>query len=64
MLRENLVDELLVYLAPKLLGSGAGMLRFGPLAALADAVPLNFYKVHALGADLCVQARIKGRADF
>jgi diaminohydroxyphosphoribosylaminopyrimidine deaminase/5-amino-6-(5-phosphoribosylamino)uracil reductase len=64
MLRENLVDELLVYLAPKLLGSGAGMLRFGPLAALADAVSLSFHKVHALGADLCVQARIKGRADF
>ena len=31
LLREGLVDELLVYLAPKLLGSGRDMAAFGPL---------------------------------
>jgi riboflavin synthase len=33
--REGLVDEFLVYLAPKLLGQGQGMANFGPLAALS-----------------------------
>jgi hypothetical protein len=31
-LREGLVDECLLYLAPKLLGQGAGLSNFGPLA--------------------------------
>ena len=38
LIREGLVDELLVYLAPKLVGQGRDMASFGPLAALAQAV--------------------------
>jgi diaminohydroxyphosphoribosylaminopyrimidine deaminase/5-amino-6-(5-phosphoribosylamino)uracil reductase len=64
LVREGLVDEFLVYLAPKLLGQGAGMAAFGPLASLADAVPLQFESTAKLGPDLRVLARIPGRDAF
>ena len=35
LIREGLVDEFLVYLAPKLIGQGHDMASFGPLTALA-----------------------------
>jgi diaminohydroxyphosphoribosylaminopyrimidine deaminase/5-amino-6-(5-phosphoribosylamino)uracil reductase len=37
-LRENLVDELLLYLAPKLLGPGAGLAHIGPFDQLTQAL--------------------------
>ncbi len=50
--REGLVDEWLVYMAPKLLGSGRGLAAFGPLQTLADAVALRFHAVDRFGEDL------------
>ena len=64
LVREGLVDEFLVYLAPRLLGPGQGMVNIGPLAQLEEAVPLEFVEVERVGADLRVLARIPGRADF
>jgi diaminohydroxyphosphoribosylaminopyrimidine deaminase/5-amino-6-(5-phosphoribosylamino)uracil reductase len=64
LLREGLVDEFLLYFAPKLLGPGRGMVNIGPLAALDEAVPLEFTEVERIGPDLRVLARIPGRADF
>ena len=64
LLREGLVDEFLVYLAPKLIGQGLDMLNFGPLAALSDAVPLEFKSVDRVGPDLRIVARIPGRDRF
>lgn len=64
LLREGLVDEFLVYLAPKLLGAGQGMVNIGPLASLAEGVALEFTSVDAVGPDLRIVARIPGRADF
>ncbi len=64
LLREGLVDEFLVYLAPKLLGPGQGMVNIGPLASLADAVALAFHSVEPVGPDLRVLARIPGRDAF
>lgn len=61
LLREGLVDELLVYLAPKLIGLGREMAHFGPLAQLADAVPLEFMSSERVGPDLRVLARVAGR---
>jgi diaminohydroxyphosphoribosylaminopyrimidine deaminase/5-amino-6-(5-phosphoribosylamino)uracil reductase len=55
--REGRVDELLVYLAPMLLGEGREMAAFGPLPALADASPLQFTAVDRVGPDLRVMAR-------
>jgi len=64
LVREGLVDELLVYLAPKLLGQGAGMARFGPVATLAEALPLVFQSTEMVGADLRILAQVQGRSDF
>lgn len=64
LLGEQLVDEFLVYLAPKLLGAGRGMAQFGPLQALNEAVPLQFHEVERVGPDLRVLARIPGRDRF
>jgi diaminohydroxyphosphoribosylaminopyrimidine deaminase / 5-amino-6-(5-phosphoribosylamino)uracil reductase len=64
LLRDGLVDEFLVYLAPKLLGPGQGMVNIGPLASLGEATPLEFTSVEPVGADLRIVARLPGRADF
>lgn len=64
LLRAGLVDELLVYLAPKLLGAGLGMANIGPLQSLAEAQALEFTDVQHVGPDLRVLARPPGRDDF
>lgn len=64
LLRAGLVDELLLYLAPKLVGPGHGIAQIGPLAKLSDALQLEFLSTERVGADLRVLARIPGRARF
>ncbi|WP_196869150.1 bifunctional diaminohydroxyphosphoribosylaminopyrimidine deaminase/5-amino-6-(5-phosphoribosylamino)uracil reductase RibD [Polaromonas sp. CG_9.11] len=64
LIRAGLVDEFLLYLAPKLLGPGQGMAAFGPLESLADAVALQFQSVDRVGADLRIVARVAGRDQF
>ncbi|MEJ5988380.1 bifunctional diaminohydroxyphosphoribosylaminopyrimidine deaminase/5-amino-6-(5-phosphoribosylamino)uracil reductase RibD [Ramlibacter sp. PS3R-8] len=61
LVREGLVDEFLLYFAPKLLGAGRGMVNFGPLGELAGAVALEFTSVEPIGADLRVLATVKDR---
>ena len=63
-IRAGLVDELLVYLAPKLLGVGQGMASFGPLQSLLDVTPLQFISTQMIGDDLRIQARVAGRDSF
>ena len=55
--RAGLVDEWLVYVAPKLLGDGRGLAALGALATLDDAVALRFVGVQAIGGDLRLLAR-------
>ena len=64
LIRAGLVDEFLVYLAPKLIGAGRGMAEFGPLAALSEATPLSFESTTLVGPDLRIVARIPGRDQF
>lgn len=64
LIREGLVDEFVVYLAPKLIGQGRGMAHFGPLQDLAQALPLEFKSTAMLGPDLRVIARVCGRDVF
>lgn len=64
LLREGLVDEFLVYLAPRLIGPGQGMVNIGPLASLGESVALEFGDVERVGPDLRVLARVPGRTDF
>ena len=64
LIRAGLVDEFVLYLAPKLLGPGQGMAAFGPLQSLADAVALQFQSVDRVGADLRIVARVAGQDQF
>lgn len=64
LVREGLVDECLVYLAPKLLGAGRGIAALGPLQSLSEGVSLAFTSVEAVGPDLRILARIPGRDRF
>lgn len=63
-LREGLVDECLLYLAPKWLGTGQGLSSFGPLTRLEDGLSLDFQRVDRVGADLRLLARVQGRDAF
>ena len=64
LIREELVDEFVVYLAPKLMGQGRDMASFGPLSELSQAIPLEFKSTDMLGPDLRIVARIPGRDQF
>jgi diaminohydroxyphosphoribosylaminopyrimidine deaminase/5-amino-6-(5-phosphoribosylamino)uracil reductase len=57
LVHAGLVDELLVYLAPTLLGEATGMLDLPALAELAQARRLVFRDVVPLGVDLRILAR-------
>ncbi len=58
--RAGLVDELVIFVAPKLFGSG-GLTWSGPLAVedVAEAPQLEFTSVERLGPDLVLYARPK-----
>ncbi|HSN80915.1 MAG TPA: bifunctional diaminohydroxyphosphoribosylaminopyrimidine deaminase/5-amino-6-(5-phosphoribosylamino)uracil reductase RibD [Rhodoferax sp.] len=64
LIREGLVDEFVVYLAPKLIGLGRGMAHFGPLQDLAQALPLDYKSTAMVGPDLRIVARVSGRDIF
>jgi diaminohydroxyphosphoribosylaminopyrimidine deaminase/5-amino-6-(5-phosphoribosylamino)uracil reductase len=55
--REGLVDEYLIYIAPTLLGSGRELAAFGPLEDLAQGFRLAFASPKQIGADLRILAR-------
>lgn len=61
LLREGCVDELLVYLAPSLIGPGQGMFALPPLARLQDKFALRFHGVRQVGPDLRILARFHHR---
>ena len=60
--REGLVDEFLIYMAPRLIGIGHELAAFGPLEQLQDSVALRFISVTPVGDDLRLIARPIARA--
>jgi diaminohydroxyphosphoribosylaminopyrimidine deaminase/5-amino-6-(5-phosphoribosylamino)uracil reductase len=64
LVREGLVDEFLIYLAPKLIGQGRGMAQFGPLTELTASLSLTFANHAMFGPDLRLLARVTGRDIF
>ena len=51
-IREGLMDELLLYVAPQLLGPGQGMANLPALTDLSGSVKLAFHAVDRIGPDL------------
>ncbi len=71
LLRAGLVDEMIVYLAPKLLGKGMGIANLPELTALSllpAAQDLVYQSVELVGEegqkDLRIVARVRGRDKF
>ncbi|WP_462320417.1 bifunctional diaminohydroxyphosphoribosylaminopyrimidine deaminase/5-amino-6-(5-phosphoribosylamino)uracil reductase RibD [Halochromatium sp.] len=60
--RQRLVDELVLYLAPHLMGSDArGLFELGPLASMSERVPLEVLDLRQIGSDLRLRARLSSR---
>lgn len=58
LLERGLIDEFLIYLAPRLLGDDArGMFSLAPLRSLADSMELAIEDVRRVGSDLRIRAR-------
>jgi diaminohydroxyphosphoribosylaminopyrimidine deaminase / 5-amino-6-(5-phosphoribosylamino)uracil reductase len=64
LMQAGLVDEFLVYLAPKMLGAGLSMADIAPLHQLSQAETLEFVAADKVGDDLRIVARPVGRIDF
>jgi diaminohydroxyphosphoribosylaminopyrimidine deaminase/5-amino-6-(5-phosphoribosylamino)uracil reductase len=58
LLATGMVDELLVYLAPRLLGAGRGIAALAPLERLADAPTLRWHALDRVGDDLRLLLRL------
>ena len=58
LLRAGVVDELLVYLAPSLLGPAQGMARLPELQDLSGRIRLHFHQVQTVGDDLRLLLRL------
>ncbi|MGD9944148.1 MAG: bifunctional diaminohydroxyphosphoribosylaminopyrimidine deaminase/5-amino-6-(5-phosphoribosylamino)uracil reductase RibD [Burkholderiaceae bacterium] len=57
LLREGCIDELLVYVAPTLLGNSIGLFDLAPPASLEARPALQWQSVERIGADLRLIAR-------
>ena len=64
LITAGLVDEMLVYLAPKLLGPGRDIAALAQLGSLDQAFEMRFEAVSAVGPDLCLRARRVGADSF
>ena len=60
--RDRLVDRVVLYLAPKILGGAAatGVITGGGFSPVDAALPLEFERVERIGPDLKVEARVHG----
>jgi diaminohydroxyphosphoribosylaminopyrimidine deaminase/5-amino-6-(5-phosphoribosylamino)uracil reductase len=64
LISAGLVDEMLVYLAPKLLGPGRAMAALPVLPSLNQAFEMRFEAVRPVGDDLCLLVRRVGADSF
>ena len=58
LLRSGLVDELLIYLAPKMLGLGRGMAHLPEFTELSQAPGFKWVECTPIGPDLRLRARL------
>ena len=57
MLEAGLIDELVVYLAPHLMGSGArGLFHLPELLHMKDRIPLKIKELRQIGEDIRITA--------
>ena len=56
-LNAGLVDEVLLYIAPKIIGPGREVFALSPLEKLSDAKQMVFFEQQAVGVDVRLRAR-------
>jgi diaminohydroxyphosphoribosylaminopyrimidine deaminase/5-amino-6-(5-phosphoribosylamino)uracil reductase len=62
MLQAGLIDELVIYMAPILLGSEArGLFRLPELKRMAQRIMLNIIDIRAVGDDWRITAQVQDR---
>lgn len=61
LLQAGLLDELLLYMAPKILGDAQGLFRFPVLNELDQAYQFEFFETQTLAPDLRLRARLQNR---
>jgi len=59
LLREGCVDELLMYVAPTVLGRGMGLFNLGPFDTLDQRIDVDIRDLRAVGRDWRVLARLR-----
>lgn len=60
LIEQNCVDELIVYLAPKLMGTdGRGLTQLCGLSSMSDVIELDIQDVRMVGSDIRLTAVIK-----
>ena len=64
LMQANLVDECLLYIAPRILGAAQGAFDGMALTDLKDAPQLEFTKIEPLGQDLRIRATVAGHYEF
>ncbi|MFZ6676082.1 bifunctional diaminohydroxyphosphoribosylaminopyrimidine deaminase/5-amino-6-(5-phosphoribosylamino)uracil reductase RibD [Undibacterium sp. Xuan67W] len=57
LIDQSCVDELLIYLSPKILGDGAGLFQLPELKKIAEAKQVKFHEVTQIGDTLRILAR-------
>lgn len=64
MLRAGLIDELIVYMAPHLMGDQArGLFHLPGLDTMADRIALDIQDIRAVGTDWRIRARVEYRGN-
>lgn len=58
LIEAGFVDEMLIYLAPCLLGGGRNMVSLNTIDSLSDKIKLDFHEIVPVGHDLRVIARL------
>jgi diaminohydroxyphosphoribosylaminopyrimidine deaminase/5-amino-6-(5-phosphoribosylamino)uracil reductase len=64
LLQADWVDEVLIYMAPKLLGQGMPLAHLPQWTHLQDALGFEWLDCHMVGQDMRLRARPAGRTDF
>lgn len=60
LIEQDCVDELIVYLAPKLMGTdGRGLTQLCGLSSMSDVIELNIQDIRMVGSDVRLAATIK-----
>ena len=63
LLRLNLVDNLVIIIAPKIIGKGIEAVGELNITGVSEALKLTFKKIYRMGADLVIEAKVSRTED-